>query len=141
MIPFVALDEVSHAYGGAAGTLAVDLRDNPIAPRKGFYFAVNANEGTKYLGGNYQYLQLTPEVRAYVGTAETVLAARLRVGMILGDVPPTERYYSGGASSQRGFSERALSPFASAVGRKQRSGTTMSGHSSSTAPPSSIASR
>jgi translocation and assembly module TamA len=39
-----------------------------------------------------------------------VLASRLKIGAILGDVPVTERYYAGGASSHRGFSERRLSP-------------------------------
>ena len=39
-----------------------------------------------------------------------VLAARARYGAIWGDAPPTERFYAGGANSNRGFSERELSP-------------------------------
>src|SRR5262249_43234538 len=39
-----------------------------------------------------------------------VLAARARYGTIYGDVPPTERFYAGGAQSQRGFAVRRLSP-------------------------------
>jgi outer membrane translocation and assembly module TamA len=35
--------------------------------------------------------------------------------VIKGDVPPTERYYAGGVSSQRGFAERRLSPLARSV--------------------------
>ena len=42
-----------------------------------------------------------------------VLAARARYGAIWGDVPVTERLFSGGAVSQRGFGERRLSPFVS----------------------------
>jgi translocation and assembly module TamA len=41
-----------------------------------------------------------------------VVAARVRLGVFRGDVPPPERYYSGGASRQRGFAERRLSPLA-----------------------------
>jgi len=32
-----------------------------------------------------------------------VIAAHGRVGAILGDIPVTERYYSGGTTGQRGF--------------------------------------
>ena len=40
-----------------------------------------------------------------------VLAARARwMAAIYGDVPPTERYFAGGSVSNRGFSERELSP-------------------------------
>jgi outer membrane translocation and assembly module TamA len=49
-------------------------------------------------------------LRAYLPLGESVLAARARLGLILGGVPPTERYYAGGASSQRGFADRRLSP-------------------------------
>ena len=44
-----------------------------------------------------------------------VLAARARYGAIYGQVPPTERYYAGGATSQRGFAERELSPSVTGV--------------------------
>ena len=69
-------------------------------------------EGTPLAGGDLTYLQLTPEVRGYGSLAGTVIAARARVGAILGDIPVTERYYSGGTSGQRGFSDRRLSPVA-----------------------------
>ncbi len=49
-------------------------------------------------------------MRGYVPLGPAVLALRARLGVILGAVPVTERYYAGGAVSQRGFSERRLSP-------------------------------
>jgi outer membrane translocation and assembly module TamA len=55
-----------------------------------------------------------PEVRGYVPLGPVVLAARARTGGIFGDIPPTERFFSGGSSSQRGFSDRKLAP--SAIG-------------------------
>ena len=39
-----------------------------------------------------------------------VFAARARYGAICGDIPPSERFFAGGATSNRGFSERELSP-------------------------------
>jgi translocation and assembly module TamA len=93
--------------------LIADLRDDPIDPRNGVYFALRANEGTPYAGSTSSFVQLTPDLRGYLalGTPRLVLALRLRVGAIIGDdVPVTERYFSGGAQSHRGFSERHLSP-------------------------------
>jgi len=71
---------------------------------------VSVAKGTKFAGSELDYWQLTPELRGYASHGGAVLAARARVGLIYGDVPVTERYYAGGTSSQRGFSERQLAP-------------------------------
>jgi translocation and assembly module TamA len=39
-----------------------------------------------------------------------VVASRARYGRIFGDIPVTERYFSGGSTTQRGFGERRLAP-------------------------------
>jgi outer membrane protein assembly factor BamA len=101
--------------GAYQASLVADLRDNPIEPHRGAYLDLRVTRGTRLAGGDLTYLQLTPELRGYASLGGTVLAARARAGMIFGDVPVTERYYSGGTSGQRGFSERRLSPVASAV--------------------------
>lgn len=92
------------------GVLVADLRDDPVAATKGVYLELRVGEGTKYGGSAYNYTRLAPEVRAYYPLLGMVLAARARFGGIFGDIPPTERFFGGGASSQRGFSERHLSP-------------------------------
>lgn len=96
--------------GAFQASLVADLRDNPIEPRRGIYLDLRAAKGTRLAGGERPYLQLTPELRAYVSFARFVLATRVRVGTLSGDVPVTERYYSGGTVGQRGFSDRRLSP-------------------------------
>lgn len=97
--------------GGYQQTLIIDLRDNPIEPTLGAYAELRTTEGTKYAGGSYEYLSVVPDVRAYVPLGfGAVLAGHLKYGAIHGDVPATERYFAGGANSQRGFSERELSP-------------------------------
>lgn len=96
--------------GAFSGTLALDLRDDPVSPTRGVYAHVKLAQGHQFGAHAYDYTQLTPELRAYLPLGETVLAARARLGMILGGVPPTERYYAGGAASQRGFADRRLSP-------------------------------
>ena len=114
-----ALDDAAKAALGLGGvqrlgayqaSLVADLRDDRIEPRRGVYLAINAAAGTPYAGGELSYLQVTPEARFYVSLGATVVAVRARGGQILGDVPVTERYYSGGTSGQRGYSERQLAP-------------------------------
>jgi translocation and assembly module TamA len=99
--------EFAAAYKEA---VVLDLRDNPVEPRWGFYAEMQAFQGGKFSGGDYTYQQLIPEVRGYVPIGPVVLAARARYGAIFGDAPPTERFYAGGANSNRGFGERELSP-------------------------------
>lgn len=95
--------------------LIVDYRDNHVEPTSGVYAELRAAEGGSYAAGAYAYEKIDPEVRGYIPVGPVVLAAKAQLGMIFGDVPPTERYFSGGASSQRGFSERQLSPFVAGV--------------------------
>jgi outer membrane protein assembly factor BamA len=96
--------------GAYEQSLIADFRDHPIEPRWGLYAEMKVTEGTRFAGGSYEYQQVSPELRGYVPIGPVVLAARARYGAIFGGVPPTERYYAGGSVSQRGFSERELSP-------------------------------
>ena len=108
----LGLDE-NQQRGAYELSLAADKRDNSLEPHRGVYAQLRATYGTPYAGGKLDYVQLTPELRAYVPLPRNiVLAARARVGAILGDVPVTERYYAGGANSHRGFAERHLAPSA-----------------------------
>jgi hypothetical protein len=97
-------------FGEYQQALQLDLRNSPLEPRRGFYGEVRVNEGTPYAGSALSFVQVTPDVRGYVPLGPLTLAARVRYGTFFGDVPPTERYYAGGANSQRGFSERRLAP-------------------------------
>jgi outer membrane protein assembly factor BamA len=90
--------------------LVADLRDNPTNTTKGAYFSLRVAEGTPYAGGEYSFLQLSPDVRLYYPLGPIVFALHGRAGAIIGDVPITERYFAGGATSQRGFPFRQLAP-------------------------------
>jgi outer membrane translocation and assembly module TamA len=93
-------------------SLALDLRDNPIEPTFGLYSEVRVDEGTPAAGGQLSFFRVTPELRGYlpVPSLPIVLAARARGGRMTGDIPVTERYFSGGSTTQRGFAERRLAP-------------------------------
>jgi translocation and assembly module TamA len=99
----------SQWLGGYQASLVADLRDNPIEPRRGAYLDLRATVGTRLAGSDLEYLQVTPEVRGYLSIGEVIVAARARAGAIFGEVPVTQRYYSGGTSGHRGFTARALS--------------------------------
>lgn len=102
--------------GALSATFAADLRDDPISPHLGAYAELRVTHGGAYAGGAYNYLQLMPDLRGYLPLGKkAVLAMHGRLGVIYGDVAPTERFYAGGAQSQRGFPERHLSPFATGV--------------------------
>lgn len=92
--------------------MSLDLRDNPLEPKLGAYAEVKADEGTKYAGGEFEFVRLTPELRLYapIPKLPVVVATRARYGTFIGDVPVTERYFSGGSTTQRGFGERRLAP-------------------------------
>jgi outer membrane protein insertion porin family/translocation and assembly module TamA len=95
--------------GAYQASLVADLRDDPSDPHRGVYAAATAAVGTPYAGGATHYRQVTPELRGYVSLGGTVVAIRARAGKIFGEVPVTERYFSGGAG-ERGFSDRQLAP-------------------------------
>lgn len=97
--------------GAYQAALVADLRDNPITTRRGVYFALRTATGTRAAGGALAYTQWTPDLRGYLPIGRRmVIAARVRGGAIFGDVPVTERYFSGGTQNHRGFSARRLAP-------------------------------
>jgi outer membrane translocation and assembly module TamA len=112
----LGLDVDLYRLGFFEQSISVDLRNRPVETTSGLYGELRAEEGTVAAGGAFTYLRLTPELRAYVSPfGRIVLAARGRLGTILGDLPVTQRYFSGGASNQRGFPERRLAPTATQV--------------------------
>jgi outer membrane protein assembly factor BamA len=106
----------SYRLGFYEQSVVVDLRDDPVRTRQGIYGELRAEEGTIGAGGEFEYFQLTPELRGYVPLPlRAVLAGRVRAGGIFGDLPVTQRYFAGGATSHRGFAERRLSPTVSQI--------------------------
>lgn len=98
--------------GAYTQQVSLDLRDDPIEPTFGGYAEIRLEEGTSWAGSELDFFRITPEARGFLPVPRTsiVLAARARVGRIYGDVPVNLRYYSGGATSHRGFGERRLAP-------------------------------
>lgn len=99
-----------------APVISFDGRDNAAMPTSGFFLQLKSELGFSAAGRSDRYLKLTPEARAYVSLGpRLVFATRLRFGTVAwlrGRIPATQRYFGGGAESQRGFTLRHLSPYA-----------------------------
>ncbi len=113
-IDALRLDD-SYLLGFHDQAVALDLRDDPVAPRLGVYASLVLEEGGRFAGGEVTYLRTTPELRGYLPLGPLVFAARGRLGMIAGEAPVTRRFLAGGASSQRGFPVRRLAPTVTGV--------------------------
>jgi translocation and assembly module TamA len=105
---------IDHAerVGFFTQSLALDLRDNPVDPDRGAYAMLRVAEGTRFAGSAYNFVEVGPELRAYAPVGPIVIAGRARWVGMFGDLPPSERQFSGGASRHRGFGERRLAPSA-----------------------------
>ena len=93
----------------------LDVRDDRIEPRRGYYLAVGSEQGGVYAGGAFTYEKLTAETRGYAPLGgHVVLAGRIAFGQLWAQgangSPITRRLALGGATTHRGFSEGRLSP-------------------------------
>jgi hypothetical protein len=107
----------TYSYRFLEPMLALDLRDDPVWPRAGAYFAVLASASLQLPGSDWTALRVLPEARGYLPLPfGLVLAGRFAVaGMfvlaanhLLDDVserlgPNAYRLRGGGAQSNRGF--------------------------------------
>ena len=103
---------VEYKLGFFEQSLALDLRDDPIDAHRGFYAELRLEEAGVFSASEFTYFRLTPEVRGYWAPwHRLVFAARARHGTAFGSqLPLTQRYFSGGSSSHRGFTYHRLAP-------------------------------
>jgi translocation and assembly module TamA len=97
--------------------LAWDASDDPLNPRHGWKVLAQA-EPTAITGdGTQLFLKTQAQASGYLpldAKAETVIAARFKLGAILNgvlpDVPASRRFYAGGGGSVRGYAYQAIGP-------------------------------
>jgi outer membrane protein assembly complex protein YaeT len=108
--------------GIASGTIVQDHRDNPTDPHRGFYNTLDFGLATKYLGSQRNFGRLIGRNATYHRIGKKwVFARQTIVGAILPYSPPPgisaddsvplpERFFAGGAGSDRGFAYNQAGP-------------------------------
>ena len=103
------------ASGPSAG-ITLNTTDEPFNPHQGYVVTVDAMEGGKIFGGDFDYYRVAAEIKHYqlIGSG-TILATRLKLGTgdslgSKGKYPLFERFYAGGEGSVRGYRYWRLGP-------------------------------
>jgi translocation and assembly module TamA len=103
-------------FSGLAG-FALDRSNDPLNPSRGW--RVSAEADPTYVTGDrtLPYLKLQGQASGYFSfdpDANTVLAARVKLGSIVGGsipaVPADRRFFAGGGGSVRGFAYQGVGP-------------------------------
>ncbi|RKH55138.1 BamA/OMP85 family outer membrane protein [Corallococcus aberystwythensis] len=96
---------------------AWDRRDDRTEPRDGYYVGFSVQKGGGPFFGQYDYVRLLPDLRYYHSIGEKkdlTLAVKVRAGTLNpaggGQSSIVTRFFSGGATSMRGFNGQRLSP-------------------------------
>ena len=94
-------------------TASIDYRDDPINPSRGFIFT-NATDFST-IDGEPAFTRYTVRFSYYLPIKKLLLAVGARSGLIApitdrADIPIDVRYFSGGGTTVRSFSERDLGP-------------------------------
>lgn len=99
-------------------TIALDLRDDVLDPRRGFYLGLTVQEAGRFIfGGEFSFIKpiLSGEVYIPVNLlTASLIALRARLGAVYNigeetDPPVQNRLFSGGTDGMRSFGRRRLS--------------------------------
>jgi outer membrane protein assembly complex protein YaeT len=100
----------------AIGRLDWIATDDPVEPSRGWRAGLFGEVGLGLLGGDFRYRRFVADARAYwPALSRVVLAVRGRAGWAapsggLDRIPIFKRFFTGGASSVRGFDRYRLGP-------------------------------
>jgi len=119
----LGLNPVTGEGRGTKTAVAVDFEhtatDNAADPHAGWSTSLHGEVANPALGGTFRYNEAIAEARAYVPVGSTVVATRVRAGGIAArsdvDVPFSDRFFLGGASSLRGWSRYQVAPLTDGI--------------------------
>jgi outer membrane protein assembly complex protein YaeT len=108
-------------HSGQRSALSLDASrnttDNLLDARRGYVASIHVEQAGSFLGGSYDYREITGEGRVYQRLGNfAVLAAQARAGNINADGDPTvrvpffKRYFLGGATNLRGWGRFEVAP-------------------------------
>lgn len=129
----LGLDPRTGTGRGRRSSLSLDANrnttNNVLDARRGYLASLHLEQSGTWLGGNYDYYELSGEGRYFVPVGErVVIAVRARAGSIDAatdepdDIPFYKRYFLGGSTNLRGWGRFEVSPLSGA-------GLPLGGHS------------
>jgi translocation and assembly module TamA len=111
-----AKDRHLTSLGGLVAFTA-DNSNDPLNPTTGFRFGARLEPTWSVGDGSITYLKGSAQASVYLPLrpdAKTVIAARVKIGVIAGGdipgVPPQDRFYAGGGGSVRGYGYQEVGP-------------------------------
>ncbi len=107
------LGPTSYLLTSVGVTSSLDFRDDPINPSRGFIFTNSADFST--IDGAPAFTRYTLRLSYYLRVNRLLFAAGARTGLIIpiterANIPIDVRYFNGGGTTVRSFSERDLGP-------------------------------
>jgi outer membrane protein assembly complex protein YaeT len=120
----LGLDPILGRGRGTRAAVDVDVErnivDNALDPTRGIGISLHTEQARPWLGrGTFRYSEYLADGRGYLPLATSVLALRARYGTLVAqsdaDVPFSERYFLGGASSLRGWGRYEVAPLVNGI--------------------------
>lgn len=96
--------------------LVYDTRDNPFDPRKGILTGGRLKIASGLVGSEIEFIKVTGDASTYLSLSKKfVIALGLRAGAVwpmgrTDEIPVVERFFLGGRTSVRGFSQDSIGP-------------------------------
>ncbi len=95
---------------------ALDKRDDPINPSRGWFFSASLEKYFSVLGTSVDGAKTYFHLQVFKPMGENVFGAGAKLGLAKGNLPISERFFAGGPMSFRGESLDRLSPTSQATG-------------------------
>jgi outer membrane protein insertion porin family len=124
----ILLGDTSYFVSSIGITQSLDLRDSKVNPNRGFVLDNTIDFATSALGSNVDFVRSTARFTYFIPFGKepkpgfpdhrTLLALGARAGIIhplkgdatVAEIPIDERFFNGGSTTVRSFSERDLGP-------------------------------
>jgi outer membrane protein assembly complex protein YaeT len=114
----LGLDPDTGRGQGTLASLDFDIQrvavDDAFQPRRGSVIAAHFEHAKPWLGGTYDFNEISADGRLYIAVGPVVLANRVSVGVLSSEdvskMPFSKRYFLGGATSLRGWGRYQVSP-------------------------------
>ena len=115
LIPGLVLPQDQHLrLSTLSATWIRDTRDKPLDASRGFYETLDLGITPKALGSNANFARFLGQASYYKSLGQIVWANRITLGLAQGfsgnDVPTSERFFSGGETTLRGFPINGAGP-------------------------------